>query len=86
MPYMQIGAKALAEPTLVKRLRVELLLLSSALAVALWMRIEASTPGTMAHLPFVFEDLLKTIEHVILDVGNACNHGIRDFFLRMSSG
>jgi len=79
MQHMLREANAVTEPSIINRLRVWLMILSGALAIALWMNMEASHPGTIAHLPFISKNFCMAIWVRFLDLANAFAAGFREF-------
>ena len=79
MQHMLREANAFTEPTVMNRLRIWLMILSGALAIALWMNMEASNPGTIAHLPSISKDFWMDIWAMLLDFADACAADFRDF-------
>ena len=68
-----------AEQALIKRLRVWLTVLSGVVAIALWMNLEASHPGTMAQLPSILKGLGMAIWTKLFDFAETCATHSRNF-------
>ena len=86
MQHILRDASILTRPAIIERLRVELVILSCALAIALWMNIEASHPGTIAQLPSSLKDLGMAVWNMFLNFANSCDAALRNFVNRMSLG
>jgi hypothetical protein len=79
MQYTLGNDNPFTEPAAIKRLRVWIMFLSGAVAMTLWMSIEASNPGTIAQLPSILKDFGMALLTMLRDFADACAADIRNF-------
>ncbi len=79
MHYLLTDDNPFTEQATKNRLRVWVTVLSGVVALALWMNLETSHPGTLAQLPSLLTSLGIAIWNMLCHFANACDAWLRDF-------